>query len=172
MRQKQATYGAAHLEHLIVGMNERWNESIPIITTAVRPQPDFSVGFKRSAFTQDQLRKLEPFTENVYAATKLCSFFLATWRMYFPFFTCEVKCGTEGLDIADRQNSNSMTIAVRGIVELFSYVKRKNELHRKILAFSISHDDKALNIYGHYPVVDGDKTEFYRYPIDNINFRA
>ena len=167
-----ATYGAAYLEHLVVGMNERWNESIPITTTAVRPQPDFSVGFKRSAFTQDQLRKLEPFTGNVYAANKLCSFFLATWRMYFPFFACEVKCGTGGLDIADRQNSNSMTLAVRGIVELFSFVKRKNELHRKILAFSISHDDEAVRIYGHYPVVDGDKTEFYRYPIDNFIFTA
>jgi hypothetical protein len=32
---------------------------------------------------------------------------MATWRMYFPFFTCEVKCGAAALDIADRQNAHS-----------------------------------------------------------------
>ena len=39
--------------------------------------------------------------------------------MYFPFLTCEVKCGAAALEIADRQNAYSMTLAVRGIVELF-----------------------------------------------------
>jgi len=165
-----ATYGATHLEHLTVGMNERWNESIPLTATAARPQPDFSVGFMRSAFTQDQLKKLEPFTGNVLAATRLSSFFLATWRMYFPFFTCEVKSGAGGLDIADRQNANSMTLAVRGIVELFKFVKREKELHREILAFSISHDHRAVRIYGHYPVIDGNNTTFYRHPIRTFDF--
>ena len=165
-----ATYGATHLDHLIVGMNERWNQSIPLTAIAARPQPDFCVGFKRCAFTKDQLKKLEPFTGNVLAATKLSSFFLATWRMYFPFFTCEVKSGAGGLDIADRQNANSMTLAVRGIVELFKFVKREKELHRRILSFSISHDDEFVRIYGHYPVIDGDRTTFYRHPIRNFGF--
>jgi hypothetical protein len=39
--------------------------------------------------------------------------------MLFSFLTCEVKCGSAGLDIADRQNAHSMTLAVRAIVELF-----------------------------------------------------
>lgn len=166
------TYGANHLEHLIVGMNERWNESIPLITTAVRPQPDFSVGFRRSAFTEDQLKRLQPLIGNVFAATKFSSFFLATWRMYFPFFTCEVECGLGGLDIADRQNANSMTIAVKGVVELFRFVKREKEIHRSILAFSISHDDNAVRIFGHYPVIDGDKTTFYRHTIKRFDFTS
>ena len=165
-----ATFGAIQLEDLVVGMNERWNESIPLTPTAARPQPDFCVGFRRSAFTNEQLKKLEPFTGNIFASTKLCSFLLATWRIYFPFFTCEVKCGLKGLDIADRQNANSMTLAVKGLVELFRFVKRENEVHREILAFSISHDDKSVRIYGHYPVVDGDKTTFYRHPIKIFDF--
>ncbi|MCJ1385866.1 hypothetical protein MMC17_008990 [Xylographa soralifera] len=163
-----ATYGDAHLNNLIVGMNERWNESIAV--TSALLQPDFCVGFKRSAFTEDQLKRLEPYTGNVLAATKLASFFLATWRMYFPFFTCEAKCGSGGLDIADRQNAHSMTVAVRGIVQLFKEVKREKELHRKVLAFSISHDDEGVKIFGHYPVIDGDKTTFYRHPIRMFNF--
>ncbi|MCJ1395927.1 hypothetical protein MMC18_008813 [Xylographa bjoerkii] len=146
-----ATYGNTYLKPLI---------------------PDFCVGFKRSAFTRDQLKRLEPFTGNVLAATKSSSFFLATWRMYFPFFTCEAKCSSGGLDIANRQNAHSMTLAVRGIVELFKLVEREKELHRKVLAFSISHDNEAVRIFGHYSVIDGDKTTFYRHPIHKFDFTA
>jgi hypothetical protein len=49
--------------------------------------------------------------------------------MYFLFLTCKVKCGAAALDVADRQNSYSMTLAVRGVVELFRLVKHKKELH-------------------------------------------
>jgi predicted nucleic acid-binding protein len=44
---------------------------------------------------------------------------MATWQMYFPFLTCEVKCGAAALDVAVRQNAHSMTLAVRGVVGLF-----------------------------------------------------
>ncbi len=61
---------------------------------------------------------------------------MATYYMYFPFLTCEVKCGAVALDIADRQNAHSMPMVVRGVVELFRLVKREKELYREILAFS------------------------------------
>lgn len=63
-----------------------------------------------------------------------------------------------------------MTIAVRAIVELFRLVKREKELHREILAFSISHDHETARIYGHYPVIDGSKTTFYCYHIRKFDF--
>jgi hypothetical protein len=56
-------------------------------------------------------------------------------RMLSSLSFCEVKCGTAALDIADRQNAHSMTMAVRGIVGLFRLVKREKELHRETLAF-------------------------------------
>ncbi|KAK5449729.1 hypothetical protein LTR55_012221 [Exophiala xenobiotica] len=90
--------------------------------------------------------------------------------MYFPFFSSEVKCGAAALDVADRQNAHSMTLAVRGVVELFRLVKREQELHREILAFSISHDHRSVRIYGHYPVIEGKKTTFYRHPIRTFDF--
>jgi len=90
--------------------------------------------------------------------------------MYFPFLMCEVKCGNLALDIADWQNAHSMTLAVRGIVELFRIVKREKELHLQILAFSISHDHGTVRIYGHYPVIDGNKTTFHRHPIRKFDF--
>ena len=81
-----------------------------------------------------------------------------------------MKCGAAALDIADRQNAHSMTVAVRALVELFRSVKREKELDREILAFSISHDHRSVRIYGHYPVIEGDKTTFYRHPIRTFDF--
>ncbi|OXV07751.1 hypothetical protein Egran_04486 [Elaphomyces granulatus] len=161
-----ATYGAEHLNNLIDSTNEGWNNSIPL--TGTRPQPDYSVGFKREAFTKDQLNKLSPFIGDFIAGDQ--SYFMATYYMYFPFFTCEVKCGAAALDIADRQNAHSMTLSVRAIVELFRLVGREMELHQEILAFSISHDHRSVRIYGHYPVIDGKDTKYYRNPIRTFDF--
>ncbi|KIV99010.1 uncharacterized protein PV09_09239 [Verruconis gallopava] len=162
------TYGAKHLKFLIESVNEGWNNSFPL--TGTRPQPDYSVGFKREAFTNEQLDKLAPFIGNFISGDQ--SYFMATYYMYFPFLTCEVKCGTAALDIADRQNAHSMTLAVRATVELFRLVGREMELHREILAFSISHDHRSVRIYGHYPVIDGKDTKYYRHPVHTFDFTA
>ena len=164
--EKLATDGARHLDHLIENVNEAWTEGIPV--EGPWPQPDYSVGFRRSTFAVEQLKRLDPFIGSVFDT----SFFVATYRMYLPFLTCEVKCGAAALDIADRQNAHSMTLAVRGVVELFRLVKREKELHREILAFSFSHDHRAVRIYGHYPVIDGNMTAFYRHPIHEFSFTA
>ena len=166
--QTLATYGATHLNYLYETTNEGWNSIFSFPLHKTRPQPDFSVGFGRSAFTQEQMNKLKPFVGE--PGSKLISYFMATTRMYFPFLTCEVKCGAAALDIADRQNAHSMTVAVRAFVELFRSVKREKELDREILAFSVSHDNRSVRIYGHYPVIEGDKITFYRHPIRGFDF--
>lgn len=51
--------GAKHLEHLIETFDESWIKSIPLVKGPC-PQPDFAVGIKPSAFTSDQLKKLQP----------------------------------------------------------------------------------------------------------------
>ncbi|ATZ47770.1 hypothetical protein BCIN_03g00740 [Botrytis cinerea B05.10] len=159
-------YDAKHLTLLNESVNEGWNNAVSFYGS--RPQPDYSVGFDRFAFTDEQFQKLKPFVGEV--ADIVTSHFMATWQMYFPFLACEVKCGAAALDIADRQNAHSMTIAVRGIVELFRLGKREKELHREILGFSLSHNDQIVRIYGHYPVIDGKKTTFYRHPIREFSF--
>ena len=160
------TYGAKHLDSLIESANSGWNNSIPF--TETRPQPDYSVGFKREAFTDDQLAKLSPCIGDFMAGDQ--SFFMGTYYMYFPFLTCEVKCGDAALKIADRQNAHSMTVAVRAIVEVFRAVEREDEIHRQILAFSISHDDKSGRILGHYAVIDGKDVKYYRHLIHAFDF--
>ncbi|EXJ77209.1 hypothetical protein A1O3_10367 [Capronia epimyces CBS 606.96] len=164
--EDMAILGAAKLSCLIENVNEAWVGSIPV--EGPRPQPDYTVGFGRSAFTDEQLRKLDPLVGSVFDT----SFFVATYRMYFPFLTSEVKCGAAALDTADRQNAHSMTIATRGIVELYKAVKREKEHAREILAFSVSHDYSAVRIYGHYPIIDGSKTTFYRHPIKKFDFTS
>ena len=146
-----AIYGDRHLNILIENVNEAWIESIPV--EGPRPQPDYSVEFKRSAFTDKQLHKLGPLIGSVFDTL----YFVATYRMYFPFLTCEVKCGAAALDIADRQNAHSMTIAVKSVVELYRAVKRERKLDREILAFSISHDYRSVRIYSHYAVIDNNQ---------------
>ncbi|ESZ99188.1 hypothetical protein SBOR_0395 [Sclerotinia borealis F-4128] len=144
--QNLATCGAAHLEDLIDSANEGWKSAKPFL--GPRPQPDYSVGFKESAFTHDQLEKLKP-----YVGEGLDTSPSHSW-----------------LSCRYRQNAHSMTLAVRGVVDLFRLVKREKELHLQILAFSISHDHLSVRIYGHYPVIDGDTTKFYRHPIRNFGF--
>ncbi|EDN03756.1 conserved hypothetical protein [Histoplasma mississippiense (nom. inval.)] len=161
-----AIYGDEHLKILIESVSEGWDNAIPV--TKPRPQPDYSVGFRREAFTDGQLQRLQPFVGDLTDT----SYFMATFYMYFPFLTCEVKCGAAALDIADRQNAHSATIAARATVELFKLVKREKEIDREILTFSVSHDHTAVRIYAHYAVLEGEKTNFYRHPIHKFDFTA
>ncbi|MCJ1339620.1 hypothetical protein MMC09_004910 [Bachmanniomyces sp. S44760] len=152
------------LDIAIESVNEGWNNSRPI--TVPRPQPDYAVGFRESAFSADQLTKLQPYVGDFSCS----SYFMGTWYMYFPFLTCEVKCSTSSLDIADRQNLHSMTLAIRAVVELYQLVNRVEELHREVLAFSISHDQANVRIYGHFPVIEGTKVTYWRRPLQKYDF--
>jgi hypothetical protein len=161
-----AAFGDTDLGVLVESVNAGWNNSIPI--TSPRPQPDLAVGFRRSVFSDDQLSKLQP----ILGGVESLSYFKATFYMFFPFLTCEVKCGAAGLDLADRQNAHSMTLAVRAIVELFKLGKRERELHRELLTFSISHDQRTVRLYGYYPVLDGPKTKIHRHEISAFDITS
>ncbi|SPO03600.1 uncharacterized protein DNG_06283 [Cephalotrichum gorgonifer] len=116
-----ATFVAEHLSILTESVDEAWTNSIPF--TQPRPQPDFAVGFKEEAFTKDQLSKLSPFIGDYLGEDE--SFFMATYRMFSPFLTCEVKCAASSINIADRQNTHSAALAVQAIVKLIEAVQRK-----------------------------------------------
>ena len=65
-----------------------------------------------------------------------------------------------------------MTLAVRGIVELFKLAKRENELHGELLTFSVFYDHRTVRLYGYYPIIDGPKTKIYRHPIHTFDITA
>lgn len=48
---------------------------------------------------------------------------------------------------------------------------REQELHQKVLAFSISHDHEVVRIYGHYAVIQQHSTCFYRHTLSNFPFQ-
>lgn len=81
--EKLAIYGVKHLNHLYESVNEGCNGIEKFEGT--RPQSDYSVGFGRSAFSQEQLNKVKPFVGA--PGSKLLTHFMATTEMYFPFFT-------------------------------------------------------------------------------------
>ena len=118
------------------------------------------MGFRFTAFSNDQINKLSR-----HLKLGIKTYFSATPEMYFPFLTSEVKCGEEALNIADRQNAHSMTVAIRGIVELYRQVERVEELHRQVLGFSISHDHRQVRIYAHYPEIESLNTKCYRHTL-------
>ncbi len=157
--------GATNLEHLIEIVDESWIKSIPLVKDP-RPQSDFAVELKSSAFTSDQLKKLQPSVGDWQTTSRL----MATDEMYFPFLTSKVKCGNEALNIADRQNAHSAAVAANAVVELYRLVSRQDELNQKILTFSISHDNEVVRMYGHYALINGKDTSFYRHSIKKFDF--
>lgn len=151
---------------LIESMNEGWTCTIPI--TPVRPQPDYAVGFCRGAFSSEQLLKLQP----ILGSNTMQSYFRATWYMYFPFLTCEVKQGNIGLVVADRQNAHSAGIGTRAVLELYKLLGREAEVDRQVLAFSVSHSEASVRIYGHYPVTNQEGTTYHRYKVEAFDIDA
>lgn len=160
-------FGSTNLEHLREEINTVWTKCI-CLASGPRPKPDFAVGLKASAFTEKELEKLTPY---VGGYNETC-YFKVTKNIFFPFLTCEAKCGEVGLSIADRQNAHSASIAVNAVFQLFKAVSREKEIDRKILAFSVSHDNETVRIYGHYASMQGGKTTFYRHPIKKFDFTS
>jgi hypothetical protein len=74
-------YGAVNLQCLIEIVNEGWDNSIPL--TKPHLQPDYAVGFKRTAFTKNQLKKIQPFINNL---SKI-SFFMGTYYVHTSRFS-------------------------------------------------------------------------------------
>ena len=168
-------------QHLSAKIQSEWTKVTPL--AGPLPTPDYVVGLKRSAFTRDEIFQLQ-----IYSAPNKATVFRD--GLYFPFLICEVnidssqhviqaddllkvKCGENGLSIAERQSMHVASVAANAIVELFRdrAVSRAEELHRKILIFSISHDHTTVKIHGHYACIDREKTTLHRHLIRDFSLR-
>lgn len=134
---------------------------------STRPKPDYTAGLLTSAFTNDEIEKLQN-----YASIERPFFF--TPNLCYPFLICEAKTGLVGMDKADRQNIHSASVAVRAIIELYKAAfgttnpDRVKDLYGKVLVFSVSHNNMQVNLYDHYAVLSDDSSKllkFYRYDI-------
>ncbi|KAF2014574.1 hypothetical protein BU24DRAFT_451576 [Aaosphaeria arxii CBS 175.79] len=158
-----AVDGDKHLEFLKETNCDAWINSYPLHD--LQPRPCYGLGFEPRAFTKEQRGKLEPFIGNL---LEDWSHFAATCNMYFPFLTCEIKGQEASLDVADRQNTHSQTVALKGLFQLFEMVGREKDLHREVCGFSISHNDEGVRIWGHYIVINDRTPTFYRCSIDQF----
>ena len=149
---------ARHLEHLLADTFEKWT-SATCLVPGRPPRPDYTVGFGATAFTDGQLRKLHAFVRGHGSHSPV----MPRLRMYFPFFTCHFTSAWESLNVADNQNAHSASFAVNGLLALYRATApgAAMELHRKMLAFSVSHDASTVRIYGHYALLDQPETQFY-----------
>jgi hypothetical protein len=55
------------------------------------------------------------------------------------------------------------------VVDLYCEVSQQHKLNRKILAFSVLHDQEAVRIYSVYLIIDRDQTSIYFYSIKKID---
>nr|OQO22672.1 hypothetical protein B0A51_16500 [Rachicladosporium sp. CCFEE 5018] len=164
--------GVAGLDGIGEEINAEWVRCEPMGLS--RPKPDFTVGLRRSAFRNEELEKLENY------GTPQNPFYF-TPDLSFPFLICEAKTGRIGIDQADTQNIHSASIATKAIVSLYvaafgrEHEKTKDLLGR-VLVFTVSHNNRMVNLYGHYAVAgmnssddDGDETvdsyQYFRYDI-------
>ena len=158
--------GVNQFEHFTDEVSTQWHKSW--VLAGPRPKPDLAVGFISSAFTIAENEKLTNYTsfENLTRPTaELC----------FPFLMCEVKCGNEGLDWADRQNMHSCSVAVKALLKLeqkadqYREDKQFESLLGNIVVYSISHDQKDARLYGHYALVEEEKWTYYRHHIRHFH---
>ena len=159
-------HGANHLEHVIDEVNADWDERC--VLAGPRPRPDLAIGLFSSAFTSEEIDKLDNYT-TVDNWTRF------TVEMYFPFLTFQVQCGNESLDIADRRNMHSCSTALKALLRIeqeadtYRPEKKLASLDGQILVFSVSHDQKDARLYGHYARVQGEKWTYHRLFINYYN---
>ncbi|KAL9126206.1 MAG: hypothetical protein Q9217_004713 [Psora testacea] len=158
--------GASYLKHVDDEVNADWYSYC--VLAGPCPRPDLAIGLLSSAFTEKEIEQLKRYSS-------VSNWAPVTERLFFPFLMCEVKCGREGLDIANRQNMHSCSVAVRAILRIeqeadkYRSEKKMDSLSGQVLVFSISHDQQDARLYGHYAIVQGEKWTYYRYPISKFD---
>lgn len=162
------THSEKHLEHVVDEVNADWNMTYILAGPQIRP--NLALGLSNSAFSTAEIDRL-----SIYSSVDNWTNF--TTYMLFPFLTCEVKCGREGLDQADRQNMHSSSVALRAILRIeheadkFRQKAQLDQLYGRVLVFSISHDQQDARLYGHFARITGNKWEYYRYSVKKYELR-
>ena len=96
-----------------------------------------------------------------------------THKLCFLFLVYKAKAGQDKIEKADQQNLYSGSLAVRAIFRLFEAAFGKKNarvkgLDGKILVFIISHNNRIVNLYGYYIVINDEAEhglDFFYYNI-------
>ncbi|OOF90165.1 hypothetical protein ASPCADRAFT_179627 [Aspergillus carbonarius ITEM 5010] len=151
--ETQFIRGRRCLEHISDAYNDPWNKIQPNYEPL--PQPSHTRGLLQSMFDSAQRWKLEiwPQRKSLYKARE---------NLLFPYLIAEVIGQPERLENADQKVKYDVPIAVFGLVSLAQKARRMESLHRRILAFSLSHNHEIVSLHGYYLVIDGETFTYWR----------
>ena len=92
--------------------------------------------------------------------------------MYYPFLVCEVKGSDRPIQEVERQAIHSASITARVVIQLYRKISSAEQLNRKILTISVSHNNTAIRIFGHFVWIDEEHITFFRHRIYTADFAA
>jgi hypothetical protein len=148
--------GHPGLEIICEAMDAEWTQCMTLC--GPRPKPDFVAGVAPAAFTSEEIEKLR--MNHSSACPNLFP-----ENMYYPFLLCEVKGSDRPIQEAERQSMHSASIAVQAIVQLYRKISAIEEINRKILAFSVAHNNSEVKIFGHFASVGEESTKYFRHRV-------
>lgn len=149
------------LENTIDVYDQEWLNVDPIY--GPRPQPDRARGLKWSLFSDSQRQKLKFHPEET-------SPFTTREDMLFPYLTTQTECGNRALTIAEQKNMHCMCIAMRAMYSVARTANCMENVHRRILGFSISYDSGRVKISGYYPEIEDGEVAFYQWPVASLDY--
>nr|POE59393.1 hypothetical protein CFP56_24662 [Quercus suber] len=139
----------AGLQHIAEGVDAHWTKCT--FLCGPKSKPDVNHGLSRFVFTAQEREKL--------TSNNTC----ACQGMMFPFYLCEPKCFDKSIEKSELQALHSASVASNAVTELYKKFSAADELHRHILAFSMSHNQRVVKIFAHFALVAGREITFYRH---------
>ena len=118
--------GHPGLEHIAEGLNAEWTKCLSLC--GLKSIPDATHGVSRFAFSSEGREKLT--SKNTCACEK----------MILPFYIGEAKSSERLIEEAELQAMHSASVAGNAVIELFQNVSAAEQLTRRVLNFSLSHN--------------------------------
>lgn len=137
------------LEHIAEGVDAQWTKCTSLC--GLRSKPNATQGVSRFVFTPQEREKL---TSNNTCACE---------RMMFPFYICEAKCFDTSIEESKLQALHGASVVSNTVIELYQKIGAAKELHKRILAFSVSYNQRLVKIFGHFALIDDNKITFHRH---------
>ncbi|KAK1045246.1 hypothetical protein LTR74_018188 [Friedmanniomyces endolithicus] len=153
--KNEARVGHPGLEHIAEGVDAHWTKCTSLC--GPKSKPDVSQGVSRTAFTHEECEKL---TSNETCACE---------TMMFPFYICEAKCFDRSIEESELQALHDASVACSTVIKLYQKVLAAAELHRRILVFSVSYNQRVVKIFGHFAMIEGDNITYHRHPLFETN---
>lgn len=150
--------GDLGLEHVAEGVDAQWTKCTSLC--GPKSRPDVSHGLSRFVFTPQERIKLN--------SNNTC----ACESMILPFYICEAKCFDKSIEESELQALHSASVASNAVIQMYQKISAADELHGRILVFSVSHNQRVVKVFGHYAMIDGDKATFYRHRLFETDLKT